>query len=78
MNQKKVNKIRKQLGLDLGRGGAKADHRVLKKTEKTVYTTDNMGRRNLMKVQRLTIVNATKWQYRSIKKMVNKGEVHVR
>lgn len=78
MNQKKAKKIRKKLGLDLGRGGVEADHRVIKKTEKTMYTTDGRGRRNLIKVQRFTIVNAAKWQYRSLKKMINRGEVYVR
>ena len=76
MNQKKAKKIRKQLGLNLGKGGVKPDHRVLKKTEKTVYTTSG-ERRNIMKVERITIVNAAKWQYRSIKKLMNKGEVNV-
>lgn len=77
MNQKKAKKIRKKLKLDLGRDGAKPEYKVVNKTEKTIYTTNNLGIKKLVNVEVVTIVNATKWQYRNIKKMIKKGEVHV-
>lgn len=70
MRQKKVKALRKQLGLKLP---VAADLRIAKKTKKKVYFTDNLGNKTLKEVERICIVNAAKYQYRQIKKILKQG-----
>jgi len=61
MRQKKVKTLRKKLGLKLP---VKADYRVDKKTTKNVRFGDKV-----IKVERVCLVNASKYQYRKVKKI---------
>lgn len=66
MNQKKVKALRKKLGLKLP---IKADYRVSHKVKKIAYLRNPMGVLVATPVERVTIVNASKYQYRKIKKI---------
>lgn len=70
MNQKKAKALRKQLNLKLP---IEADPRIAKKVKKKVYVTNKLGLPMLQEVERIVIVNAAKYQYRQLKKMLNKG-----
>lgn len=61
MRQKKVKALRKKLGLKLP---IKADYRQGVKVTKTV----NIGGKAI-KVERVQIINAAKYQYRKVKKI---------
>jgi len=67
MRQKKARALRQKLGLKLP---VKADLRVAKEIEKIAYFTDNLGNTKAVPVKRKVIVNAAKYQYRQIKKML--------
>jgi hypothetical protein len=68
MRQKKVKKLRKQLGLKLP---VKADLRILKEVNKMAYFLQRDGTNKAIPTKRVVIVNAAKHQYRRIKKMMN-------
>lgn len=70
MRQKKVKALRKQLKLKLP---VKADLRVAKEVDKIAYFTDALGNTKAVPVKRKVIVNAAKYQYRKLKKMLSRG-----
>lgn len=71
MRQKKVKALRKQLGLKLP---VAADLRVAKKVKKIAYFEDKLtGEKKAVPVERVVVVNAAKYQYRQIKKII-KGQ----
>lgn len=67
MRNKKAKALRKKLGLKLP---VKADLRVAKEVDKIAYFTDASGNTKAIPVKRQVIVNADKYQYRQIKKML--------
>lgn len=67
MRNKKAKALRKKLGLKLP---VKADLRVAKEVDKIAYFTDASGNTKAIPVKRQVIINAAKYQYRQIKKML--------
>jgi len=67
MRQKKVKALRKKLGLKLP---VAPDYRILKEVEKIAYLRNPMGVLVATPVKRKVIVNAAKYQYRQLKKIL--------
>lgn len=71
MRNKKAKQIRKTLKLKLP---IQADYRIGKKTPKVVYFNDpnNVETKGniAVKTERITIINASKYQYRVLKKIM--------
>lgn len=67
MRNKKAKLIRKKIGLKLP---VKADLRFVKEVNKTVYFTDALGKKKAITTKRRVIMNAAKYQYQQIKKIV--------
>lgn len=72
MNGKRARNIRKLLNLKLP---VEADLRVGKKTNKMIYFDDGFGGTKAEKVERVSIVNAAKFQYRQAKKKLKGHKV---
>lgn len=66
MRQKKVKALRKKLNLKLP---IEPDYRVAKEVSKIVYFRDALGNPVAKNVKRKVIINASKYQYRKIKKI---------
>jgi len=70
MRAKKVKALRKKLGLKLP---IQKDWRQGKKVLKNVYLEDKSGNiKYFPNIERVTIINAAKYQYRQIKKMIQR------
>ena len=72
MSQRKIKQLRKKLNIDIKKP---ADYRVMKKTKKIIYQTDALGNTKAVPVERTTLINASKYAYRKIKKMKNTRSV---
>ena len=71
MSEKKMKALRKKLGLKLP---IAPDYRVAKKVKKVVYFTDRKtGETTAVPTERVVIINAAKFQYRAIKKILKRG-----
>jgi hypothetical protein len=68
MRNKKIKAIRKQLGLKLP---VTADLRVVKEVDKISYFTMADGTTKAVPVKKQVIVNASKYQYKQIKKLAS-------
>jgi hypothetical protein len=67
VRQKKIKKIRKQLQMKLP---VKAEYKVIKTVHKTAYFKDTFGAVTAVPVQRQVLINASKYQYRQVKKVL--------
>lgn len=71
MSEKNAKTLRKKLKLKLP---IKADYKISKKVKKVVYWVDKItGETKAVPTEQVVIVNAAKFQYRSIKKIMING-----
>ena len=81
MNLKKAKKLRKlfkdKFYDEKGNYTATPDLRQGKKVKKTVYITNEGGIPMSKTVERVTVVNATKYKYRQAKKAYNAGKFKI-
>ena len=78
MNGKKAKAIRRLVKDKVYDENSKykttSDFRVAKKTPKSIHIIDELGKPQLHKIERVTVVNANKYEYRRLKKAYKNGE----